>query len=461
MTFMKKWPSFLFFYSLLLLCIGAANAGDTGPAKYFDMKEILDESTLDTVVAKDRVVPSAARPGKKVRVIELKFTSQNWKGMVWRHPARIYVPDGYKGGGNAGIMGTERSFFEDPGSVRLTIPGTQLRTEEQYAEATAIDLNLPIMVFSNPPENFKGMDENDLMGYSLKKVLETGDLSWYGYSAITKGYLRAITLMHSLPGVQTERAVLMGCSKRGVAVTLATGVDSDRVAGIMAACYYGGNTFYGLARQFAEFGPDVRGPDKERLGPGYQPAEKVLRVFNNPVGLELIKHFDPYLWRDKIKARYLVAMGTNDEFFALGASNSMHREMKGDRAFLAIDNQKHTWVSQKNLAAWRMWLAHTFLKRPIPSVESRGVVDADQLVVSAKVDMETQPVAVRVFYAYKKVSADWRAAHWQSTAMTSAEGGYSVRLPLKEGQSLAYYVEVEDAGTGGTGYVSSLVESVN
>ena len=154
MTFMKKWPSFLFFYSLLLLCIGAANAGDTGPAKYFDMKEILDESTLDTVVAKDRVVPSTARPGKKVRVIELKFTSQNWKGMVWRHPARIYVPDGYKGGGNAGIMGTERSFFEDPGSVRLTIPGTQLRTEEQYAEATAIDLNLPIMVFSNPPENF-------------------------------------------------------------------------------------------------------------------------------------------------------------------------------------------------------------------------------------------------------------------------------------------------------------------
>lgn len=33
----------------------------------------------------------------------------------------------------------------------------------------------------------------------------------------------------------------------------------------------------------------------------------------------MLMHFDPYLWRDRIKAAYLVALGTNDEFFALGA----------------------------------------------------------------------------------------------------------------------------------------------
>ncbi|UUC91520.1 PhoPQ-activated protein PqaA family protein [Comamonas sp. C11] len=445
----------------MLLCVGVARAGDAGPAKYFDMREILDESTLNTEIAKDRVVPSSARPGKKVRVIELNFTSQNWKGMVWKHPARIYVPDGYKGGGNAGIIGTARSFFEDPASVQLTIPGTQLRTEEQYAEATAIDLGLPIMIFSNPAENYMGMDESDLTGYSLKKVFETGDFSWYGYIAITKGYLRAITLMHSLHGVQTERAVIMGCSKRGMAVSLATGVDPDRVAGIMSTCYTGGNFLYGIARQFAEFGPDVRGPDQERTGPGFQPAEKLLGMLNNPVGLQLIAQFDPYMWRNKIKARYLVGMGTNDEFFALGAPNSMLKEMSGDRAFLAIDNQRHSWVSQKYLAAWRMWLAHTFLQRKIAKIDAKGVIDADRLVVSAQVGLEAQPMAVRLFYAYKKTTEDWRAAQWQSTAMTPRKDGYSAHLQRKKGQSLGYYVEVEDTGPGGTGYISSLMESVD
>lgn len=60
--------------------------------------------------------------------------------------------------------------------------------------------------------------------------METGDLTWNGYYPIAMAYLRAITLMHALPGVRTERAVLMGCSKRGVAVSIATGVDPDRVA---------------------------------------------------------------------------------------------------------------------------------------------------------------------------------------------------------------------------------------
>ncbi|MDP9919037.1 PhoPQ-activated pathogenicity-related protein [Variovorax boronicumulans] len=458
---MKRSNILIFLAALMLWCTGVASAGEVGPARFFNMKEILDERTLNAQIASDRVVPSRARPGRNVRVIELKFTSQNWQGMVWRHPARIYVPEGYKGGGNAGIIGTERNFFDDPQWHRQTIPGTQLRTEEQYAEATAVDLGLPIMMFSNPAEDFMGMDESDLMGYALKKVAETGDLGWYGYTAITRAYLRAITLMHSLPGVQTERAVIMGCSKRGMAVGIATGAGDDRVAGIMATCYYGGNNFYSLSKRFAEFGPNVRGPAKDRAGPGFQPAEKVLRSYNNPLGFALNTHFDPYMWRDKIKASYLVALGTNDEFFALGSSNSMIKEMSGDKAFLAVDNLPHSWVSQKHLAAWRMWLAHTFLQRPLPRIDAQGALDGERLRVSAKVETTTQLEGVRLFYAYNPIATDWRRAQWQSVSMTPGEGGYTAQLPRRSGQSIGYYVEVQDNGVGGAGYVSSLMESTD
>lgn len=456
---MKTSNILRFLAVLVLWCSGFASARDVGPARFFNMQEILDERTLDTQLISDRVMPSRARPGRSVRVIELKFTSQNWYGMVWRHPARVYVPEGYQGGGNAGIIGTERNFFDDPGWYRQTIPGTALRTEEQYAEATALDLGLPIMVFSNPAEDFMGMDESDLMGYSLKKAAETGDLGWYGYTAITRAYLRAITLMHSLPGVKTEHAVIMGCSKRGVAVGIATGAGDDRVAGIMATCYYGGNNFYSLAKRFAEFGPNVRGPEQKRAGPGFQPAETVLRGYNNPLGFDLMTHFDPYMWRDRIKARFLVALGTNDQFYALGSSNSMLKEMSGDKAFLAVDNLPHSWVSQKHLAAWRMWLAHTFQQRPLPRIDAKGSIEADHLSVVAKVDAPTPLAGVRLFYAYNPIATDWRRAKWASVPMALGEGGYAAQLPRRSGQSLAYYVEVEDTGAGGPGYVSSLMES--
>ncbi|MGB3068238.1 MAG: PhoPQ-activated protein PqaA family protein [Ottowia sp.] len=458
---MKTSNILRFLAVLMLWCSGFASARDVGPARFFNMQEILDERTLNTQVASDQVMPSRSRPGKRVRVIELKFTSQNWYGMVWRHPARVYVPDGYKGNGDAGIISTERNFFDDPDWQRRTIPGTSLRTEEAYAEATALDLGMPIMIFSNPAEDFMGMNESDLMGYSLKKMAETGDLGWYGYVPITRAYLRAITLMHSLPGVKTERAVIMGCSKRGMAVAIATGAGDDRVAGVMATCFYGGNNFYSLAKRFAEFGPNERGPAQKRSGPGFQPAEAVLRAYNNPLGFDMMTHFDPYMWRDRIKAKFLVALGTNDQFYALGSANSMLNEMSGDKAFLAVDNLPHSWVSEKHLAAWRMWLAHTFLQRSLPRVDAKGSLEADHLNVLAKVATPTSLAGVRLFYAYNPVATDWRRAKWAFVPMTPGEGGYTAQLPRRAGHSLAYYVEVEDTGTGGTGYVSSLMESVN
>jgi len=332
-----------------------------GPAELYDMKEILDENTLETNIIKDEIIESTARPGKKVRLIHLTFTSQNWHGFVWNHTAHIYVPDDYKNKGNVGIIGTACSFWDED-SERAFIQDTGLGTEAEYAEGTALDLETPIMIFPTPPEEINGMHESDLMGYAMGKVVETGDITWYGYHAIAKSYLRAITLLHSLPDIQAKRAVLFGCSKRGNAVCVATGVDPERVAGVMPTCYPGGNHLYMIAMKFAQLGPDIGGPFEKREGPGYQPASVLLRAMNTPLGSLLLLYFDPYLWRDKIKASYMLALGTNDEFYGLGTPNEMINQLQGDKAFLAVDNLPHTWVSEKHLAAWRTWLAHTFYK---------------------------------------------------------------------------------------------------
>ena len=95
----------------------------------------------------------------------------------------------------------------------------------------ALDPNIPIMIFSTPDEEMDDMDESDLMGFGMQKMMETGDLPWSGYYAIAKSYLRAITPMQILPDIRAKKAVLLGCSKRGLAESICAGADPGRVAG--------------------------------------------------------------------------------------------------------------------------------------------------------------------------------------------------------------------------------------
>jgi len=429
---------------------------ELGPTGLYDMEEILDQKTLKTEINYDREYESAALPGNKVRRIELQFTSQDWHGFAWNHITRVYIPKGYQPNGNVGIIGTNLEFNQ-PGNEREFLPNTTINTESEYTEATAIKLGIPIMLFLTPGEEINGMHESDLMGFSMLKMAETNDLTWSGYYAIAKSYLRAITLMQSLPDVRAEKAVLLGCSKRGGGVCIAAGVDPNRIAGVMATCYPGGNHLNTMALKYYSFGPDIGGPAEEHIGPGYQPAKNQLRALNNPLGFKNLMAFDPYLWRDQIKPAYLVAIGTNDEFYGLGSPNEMMEQMQGDKAFLAVDNLPHSWVSEKHLAAWRMWLARAFYGRSIPDIAVTTSKSEKALSIKAKITGKPTIEHVRLFYAYN-TTTDWRFSTWQHADMREAEGQYHGKLDRKPDEHLAYYVEVGHTGTGGLGYVSSLVE---
>jgi PhoPQ-activated pathogenicity-related protein len=469
----------------------------------FDMQEILDESTLEFTITRDEVAESAARPAKRIRIIHLTFTSQHWQGFKWRHGAHLYLPDEYQPDGKVGIIGVNWQFFEED-YERAFIQETGLGTEAEFAEGIAVDLQIPILIFAVPGEDINGMHESDLMGYAMGKLYETGDFTWYGYYPLAKAYLRAITLLQSIPDVRAQKAVLFGCSKRGNAVCIASGVDPQRIAGVMAACYPlqsipdvraqkavlfgcskrgnavciasgvdprrisgvmaacypGGNTLYTVAMKFAQLGPDLGGPEEQRTGPGYLSARMLLNSLNTPCGLQMLMCYDPFLWKDRIKSSYLVAIGTNDEFFALGSSNEMIQQFHGDKAFLAVDNLPHTWVSEKHLAAWRMWLAHNFFGRGVPKVEIKHLISDSEIAMSAKVASDTQIQAVQLYYAFNKTD-DWRFATWFSIPMKKQDDCWEQRVELRENENLAYYAEVTDTSPAGTGYVSSPVEIIS
>ena len=426
-----------------------------GPASFFDMSEILEGASLEIDIISDGVVSSRARTEKRIRVIRLSFISQVWHGFTWKHQARIYLPADTTLRKHVGIIGTHR-LFTQPGDNREFIPETGLRSEDEFAEGTALDLNIPIMIFSTPDEGMGDMDESNLMGFGMQKMMDTGDLTWSGYYAIAKSYLRAITLMQIHPDIRAEKAVLLGCSKRGWAVSICAGADPGRVAGVMITCFPGGNLLGMAANKYRAFGPDIGGPLKSKTGPGFQPPKLQLRALNNPVGFGYLMAFDPYLWRDQIQAAYLVAIGTNDEFYGLEAPNEMLEQFSGDKAFLAIDNLSHTWISRKHLAAWRMWLRYNFQGGKIPQVTTKLEKSAAAVNISADVIFDAAPLHVRLYYAYNH-SHDWRASRWNHKKMELVSNRYQSQLEAVSDSNLALYAEVEYEDMGEPAYVSSLV----
>jgi len=419
------------------------------------MPEILEGASLGIDIQFDGVINNRARTGKRVRVIRLSFISQVWHGFTWKHHARIYLPDDNMMHEQVGIIGTHRSFTQ-PGNKREFIPGTGLRSEDEFAEGTALDLNIPIMIFSTPDEGLDDMDESDLMGFGMQKMMATGDLTWSGYYAIAKSYLRAITLMQNHPDIRAKKAVLLGCSKRGLAVSICAGADFSRVAGVMITCFPGGNLLGMAANKYKAFGPEVAGPSESKTGPGFQPPKVQLRALNNPIGFGYLMAFDPYLWRDQIQAAYLVAIGTNDEFYGLEAPNEMLEQFSGDKAFLAVDNLPHTWISRKHLAAWRMWLRYTFQGAKVPQVTTKLEKAGAFVNVTADVIFDAAPSHVRLYYVHNH-SHDWRSSKWDHKEMELVSNQYQSQLEVLPDSHLALYAEVEFEDMGEPAFVSSLV----
>jgi PhoPQ-activated pathogenicity-related protein len=434
---------------------------------YFDLEKIRDPAGLDIKLLKNVIENSQIYPKRKIRSIHLTFTSQrSWHGEKWTHRARIYVPDNYKMEGKVGIIGTNRNFVpetnyemgESEHFKRGKLYKTEIKTEPEFCERTALDLGIPIMIFTNPGSKIFGLEEGALMGYTLEKIGETEDMSWYGYGAITYAYLRAITLLSSLPELQAKKAVLFGHSKRGLASSIATRIDPERIAGVINSGQGGGNVLHYIATKFSEFGNRTINLDYKATGPGFVPASTNLMGMNSPLGFQSILIWDPYMWRDEIKVPTMIVLGSNDELLGAEAGHGMYPHLNCDKALVTVENLPHTWAASKILAAWRVWLGHIFFDRKIPKIQTDAILSKESITISGEVGGDLKNiVSVRIFHAHNKKN-DWRHIHWIPIEIDLTDGKFSKTLTLEKERNFGYFVEVEDSHTiTGSGYVSTPV----
>jgi hypothetical protein len=428
-----------FFWGALLM---AAPAGDS----LFPPSEMRDRASLDLKVSAPSAYSPSLMPERKLRRIDLAFTSFAWAGETWRHPCIVLLPERevpeYRGA--AVVIAGNGSA---PGGVPI-----------RYAEAAAL-LGIPALaiVGANPGPHYGAKNEGLVMARMEEKFMETGDPHWIGYAALGKVIVRAVTAMQAVPGVKAERFLVTGGSKRGVASWIAAGAD-DRIVAAYPEAWNMANFEAALKLRAERLGLDY---GKAGGAPGSDTPRQRLAALATPRGKQYQWYLDPFLWRERIANKeILFTVGANDPLFPPLSDTVFLPDMPKSTRILLVPNHGHGHDTERQFVAWRMWVAHVFGKRPIPGIALTWKRDDGAIQLSAAVTSATQVKAVTAWSASDDRGA-YLESRWNPTSLVGNKGLYQAAVAAPAGRYTAFFVEVEDEDPrAGRGFISTGIEEI-
>lgn len=428
---------FILFAATVLITAPAA-ADSLG--ELFDPAEMRNVESLDLKILNTGAYQSRLEAGRTLKRVDLQFTSFEWAGETWRHRATVLIPDRvpprYKGAG--AVVSTTRALA----------PGEPMN---KYAEIAAL-LGVPVLLITsnNPGPRYGVPREGNLMGFGQRKFLETGEPHWYGYGWLGKVIVRAATALAATPGVQAERFVVTGCSKRGMASWIATAAD-ERIVGSFPTCWNVGNTVGWVKLKADRWGLDYQPKrDSKTIAPAFVTTRQQMEQMKHPRFNVARKYGDPYLWRDRLKGKKIIyGSGTNDPLYPVASDTVFLPDMPGVRILL-VANAEHTPNTKNHLTAWRMWLAHVFGGRDVAVIKAKAERSGGHLLVRAEVGTANKIEAVRVWSAMDSSGA-YLNTKWRPVTLTLRDGAFEGKIPAPDGKHVGYFVEVEDSDAEGIG----------
>ncbi|MCH9683396.1 MAG: PhoPQ-activated pathogenicity-related family protein, partial [Deltaproteobacteria bacterium] len=209
-------------------CIGCQDADEfrAGP---------IDEGPLfDYVSAPDAAysfAPAGQIPGEGFTAYLLQMTSQQWRTPdevtpnLWNHWVTVVVPDQ--------LLTTQAHLIITGGSMSADPPdGDDLALFGPIALGTGAPVVILSEVPGQPlafPDRPETLREDELVAYSWKKAMETGDPTWAAYLPMTKAAVRAMdtaeAFLAATLGAAPTGFIVTGFSKRGATAWLTAAVD--------------------------------------------------------------------------------------------------------------------------------------------------------------------------------------------------------------------------------------------
>ena len=370
----------------------------------------------------------------------LEMTSQQWRSAsevdrpVWTHEVALVIP-------RVGLDTTDTAILvigggDNDGPLMTDINDAVGAAALATGAVLALVNQVPNQPLYFTDEAGKGRKEDEILGYSLDKALDTGDPEWAVHLAMTKAAVRAMDTVQEFAaskGANIENFLVLGGSKRGWTTWLTAAVDK-RVKAIIPASI----DMLNLSQQFIHHW-EAYGLYSSPALDDYVEFDLPCRV-QTPEGKAMLRVVDPYTYRDRYTMPKLILNSTGDQFFATDSSRFYYADLPGPKWLRYAPNTDHK-QSEDVIIEALSWIDDILDNKTSPqliwALEDNGIL---------RVSPTSRPKEVKLWQATNPNARDFRlqtfGAGWTSQVLTpTPEGVYVGSVPQPAQGWTAFLIE--------------------
>lgn len=377
----------------------------------------------------------------------IRMTSQAWRSpaevnqTVWKHWMQIYIPEKVTRSVGLLFIGGGRTSDEHP---KLDEKLGLIATTTQSVVSELYDVPNEPLTFANDP--YGPRTEDEIIAYTWRKYLDTGDTNWPLRLPMTKAAVRAMDTVTSFAaskeggGFRVDRFFVTGASKRGWTTWTTAAVDS-RVIAIAPMVIDILNVAQSFRHHYETYGfwaPSVKNYYDERLmdelnGKGY---EKLMEIE------------DPYSYRDRFTMPKLIINASGDQFFLPDGSQFYFNDLPGEKHLLYEANADHSLRGTDVYESITAFYDSVLRGGKRPNLNWSFEADG-----SIKVTTDQTPLTVKLWQSTNPEHRDFRVESigqsYKASALTAVSPGvYVARVEKPAKGWTAFFVEATFAGEG-------------
>jgi PhoPQ-activated pathogenicity-related protein len=388
-------------------------------------------------------------PGEGYTAHVLEMTSQRWRDEVevdrplWKHWLTIIEPKTVATDAALLIVGGGSNDRRRPARVNPLLAIVAMTTSSVTAE---------LRMVPNQPLTFAGETEtraeDAIIAYSWDKYLRTGDEAWPLRLPMTKSVVRAMDTITAFcrsaagGGIEVDRFVLGGASKRGWTSWTAAAVDK-RVAAVMPVVIDLLNVETSFEHHYRAYGfwaPAIA---------AYQ-ASGIMRWAGTAELACLLKIEDPYTYRNRLGMPKFVINSAGDQYFLPDSSQFYFDALVGEKYLRYVPNTDHSLKGSDAPESAFAFYRAIATDQPRPKFSWSFEADG-----SIMVKAETPPIAAALWQATNPVARDFRMeaigpAYRRSALEANGNGIYVAKAPAPAQGWVAYFVELTFPSDGGS-----------
>jgi PhoPQ-activated pathogenicity-related protein len=377
----------------------------------------------------------------------IRMTSQEWRSpaevspSVWQHWVRIYIPKTVSTSiGMLYILGGSTT----DGQPKPDDKFDSLANLTHSVVSELFDVPNEPLAFANDP--YGPRKEDEIIAYSWRKFLETGDSTWPLRLPMTKAAVRAMDTVTSFAaskkagGHVVNRFVVVGLSKRGWTTWTTAAVDPRVVAIVpmVIDVLHVAPSFEHHYRSYGFWAPAV----KDYF------AEHLMDDLEGEAFQKLMDIEDPYSYRDRLTMPKLIVNGAGDQFFLPDSSRFYFDELPGEKHLLYEANADHSLRgtdSDYSIAAFYQSIVAGGTR---PNL--RWTFEPDGAI---RVTVDQKPLQVTLWQSTNPDHRDFRleaigSSYHGTTLAADSPGVYVARVPTTAKGWTAFFVEATFPGPG-------------